>query len=1337
MIDFSTLPTSEQTLIMVMAYFSGEYFQRKTFLRAVERHIEQDVFTMTFNRLVKRGVITESRYHYRGDKEYTLEDGMVIPAIHELFQAQNDRLLQNTRRAWRQITRNEYPNIAVRQIITLTHPQEREALASRYFLPDSMIYYKFADLLPDKNFKEVFEQMEDSTLLSCANHGLRKVICNDEPVDWKYLKDLLIDSRQKQRKTISKRELSSIFAFYYYLASGEICIDLSVSPVNPFTLQIAAINALYKGDYPLAYKLYTKAMTANNKLSPEKGIFVNPISNYYFVLTMLLTRTETALKKITSLMKKKGASQAPNYFLLKPLETYFCDKTEADISKSGFKSFLNKDEHAAAQWLTWMVWHKFGNIPEDAKPPVRPPHSAFLRHELETASTQERLAEYFKGPSLFSRIEVKSIWQLRLEEIIASNQQAESTVRDKENQQTQLIYLLRYDNIVPILKKRLKNGNWSVGKESSIRELRSLKEDCMDDIDKNLAISLTPWDYDIYISQYIPMLAGCNHVYTGSTYDLQPVNVHEEKPFLIIDKSKKGTFNVSSNIANILDKDDVAYYRKNSDTDYSVFHPSPFELKVYDEILSQKTYPAEAEPLLIKLIATIGEKTEIHSNMVAERDNLQRVDVPPRITLRIVPTNGNLFHTTASVRVTDSLAFVPTRGNVTTVAELDGKQVQLVRNYKEEKKNMKKISEALMEADFLEESEEWIPDSITDALSLPIQTMLPLMQWCKENEDVCCMEWAEGSKLSYHPAISSRSANIAIKPKNGWFEVEGNVEISDGQILSLQKLLEAMHQSGRQKFIRIGENEYITLSTQLSRILKRLDTVTSESRSHLQMAPAAISLLGEMLDDETLNIQHGAAVSELRHRIEESSKRSPSVPAMLQAQLRDYQEEGFEWMSKVTAWGAGVCLADDMGLGKTLQTITLLLEQCNEGPSLVVAPASVVPNWRNELRRFSPTLNIIQLNLCEDRQHAINEAGAGDIVLITYALLNIHQKELTGKAWNVVCLDEAHTIKNSNTKMSKAAMQLRAQRKVILTGTPIQNHLAELWNLFQFINPGLLGSAEQFRKKFVLPIEGEHDKDRQSQLRRLISPFLLRRTKSEVIEELPEKNEIHLPIELSSDEMTLYEINRRKAEATVRADRQLKVSTLAEITRLRQMACSCSLVDKKWKVPSSKSLAFIDLAENLNDSGNRALVFSQFTSFLDEIRKAMDKAGLPYLYLDGSTPMAKREQLVRDFQTGKCPFFLISLKAGGLGLNLTGANYVIHLDPWWNPAIEQQATDRAYRIGQQQDVTVYHLISQHTIEEKILRLHKNKRGLADSLLEGSDMAHAITQEEMLELLQDN
>lgn len=312
-------------------------------------------------------------------------------------------------------------------------------------------------------------------------------------------------------------------------------------------------------------------------------------------------------------------------------------------------------------------------------------------------------------------------------------------------------------------------------------------------------------------------------------------------------------------------------------------------------------------------------------------------------------------------------------------------------------------------------------------------------------------------------------------------------------------------------------------------------------------------------------------------------------------------------------------------------------------------------------------------------------------------------------------------------------MQLQASARLILTGTPIQNHLSELWNLFRFITPGLLGSYEQFRLKFIVPIE-EGDKEKQRQLKRIVQPFMLRRTKSEVVEELPEKMEITLPVELSEEEMAVYEVIRRRAKAMLEESNAVSMSTLAEITRLRQAACSIALTDSRWKGETTKIQMLLDLIAEIKEGNNRVLVFSQFTSFLELVRKRLDEQGEPYFYLDGSVTMKQREELVRKFQQGECPIFLISLKAGGLGLNLTGANYVIHLDPWWNPAIEQQATDRAYRIGQQNRVTVYHLIAQHTIEEKILRLHRTKRDLADSLLEGANTGYKLTDKELLEML---
>ena len=1341
MTEFSSLNSNEQVLAMLMAYFYNKRLSKVTVLQIGGRIMAPILASRTFQNLIEKNVLkSEKKYFYSGPTEYILRREFVFPAIFELFLPDNAVLLKSIRSLFKEQFATDMPDTIVRQAIHLVAPNQPE---------DTNLYTNFLDsfmgeisrLMGKTKYERLFESLSDKSLAYCLNTRLLSAMCRDEKIDWEYLRRIVFDRRKNKPRTVHTNELESVFALFCYFATGDIYTELHKSIANPFTLQIAAISELYRGEYDVAYKLYAKAMTANNKFAPEKSIFINPVCNYFFILTSILYGTDVALKKIETMNKRNGAGPLyPTHHIILPLKKYFCDKNDPVIDTEAYTSFCEKEDNRAVAWLTRMMYQRLGILPENMAAPDRKPVWAYLRHEVsltEDVPQAPELEKLFHGKPLFAHLEIKSVWQMRLEKLIADNESSGSKETD-DNRKTMLIYQMQYDYIVPILKKKLKSGMWSAGKELSLRELKGLPKTILDETDHKLINSIYEWDYRLYTDQYIYLLAGCNHVYTDTAFGLKQVLIHDDKPFLIIDKKNDGTFQVSANIEDMFNNANNDYsYRRNTETDYSVFTPSPFEIRTYREILAQKVYPAEAEPLLIKLITVLGGKTEIHSNMVAELDDLTRVDVPPFVTLRMQPGGHNAFRISAIVHASDTLDFIPGQGNITTVAEQDGKKVQLVRSLKTERKNLEKVSEALVASDYFDENFEWQPDSITDYITVSTDVMLPFIQWCKNNEDICIMEWAEGSRIKYHPSINSRSASISFKPKNGWFEVEGEIEIDEGQVVSLQKLLEMMHESGRQKYIRIGDNEYITLSSQLSRILKRIDTVTSESRSHLQMAPAAVSLLGEILDDEGLNINHSDEIDKLRRQIEESSKTVPAIPKTLQAQLRDYQEEGFEWMSKVTAWGAGVCLADDMGLGKTLQTITLLLEQADKGPSLVVAPASVVPNWRNELKRFSPTLNVTLLNQSENRVKDIKEAQSGDVIITTYALLNIQHEELTAREWNVVCLDEAHTIKNANTKMSKAAMQLQAQRKVILTGTPIQNHLAELWNLFQFINPGLLGSAEQFKNKFIQPIEGDHNKERQSQLRRLISPFLLRRTKSDVIEELPSKNEIQLPVELSSDELTMYEVRRKEAEEAVRADKSLQISTLAEITRLRQMACSCSLVDKHWNVPSSKVITFIDLAEGLNDSGNRALVFSQFTSFLDEVRRAMDKAQLPYLYLDGSTPMAKREDFVRDFQSGKCPFFLISLKAGGLGLNLTGANYVIHLDPWWNPAIEQQATDRAYRIGQQKDVTVYHLISQHTIEEKIVRLHRTKRDLADSLLEGSDMAHAMTQEEMLELLQNN
>ena len=400
-----------------------------------------------------------------------------------------------------------------------------------------------------------------------------------------------------------------------------------------------------------------------------------------------------------------------------------------------------------------------------------------------------------------------------------------------------------------------------------------------------------------------------------------------------------------------------------------------------------------------------------------------------------------------------------------------------------------------------------------------------------------------------------------------------------------------------------------------------------------------------------------------------------------------------------------------------------------------MAPASVAPNWKSEIEKFAPTLNVQILNFAQDRQQLVEHAKAGDVIILTYGILLSIQDLITSKEWNVACLDEAHIIKNRGAKTSAAAMKIKAKNRIMLTGTPVQNHLGELWNLFQFVNPGLLGSYEQFSRKFIIPIEGYKDKEKQELLDTLVHPFMLRRTKQSVLKELPEKTEIYQDVELTKDELAIYESIRIRAEKLLNDNRgDVNMNVLAEITRLRQAACSAELIEPKWVGESSKITTLTELLQGVIEGGNRALVFSQFVSFFNVVKRELDKRHVDYFYIDGSVPVKKRTEMVAAFQNGEKSVFLISLKAGGLGLNLTGANYVFHLDPWWNPAIEQQATDRAYRIGQNQAVTVYHLVSKHTIEEKIIRLHETKRELAENILEGTDISYKLTGEELLEML---
>lgn len=449
------------------------------------------------------------------------------------------------------------------------------------------------------------------------------------------------------------------------------------------------------------------------------------------------------------------------------------------------------------------------------------------------------------------------------------------------------------------------------------------------------------------------------------------------------------------------------------------------------------------------------------------------------------------------------------------------------------------------------------------------------------------------------------------------------------------------------------------------------------------------------------------------------------VPQGLKTSLRDYQQEGLNWLQYLRETKFGGVLADDMGLGKTIQTLAHMQSEKEHGrllkASLIVAPTSLVWNWYDEAKRFTPELRVLVFHGYD--RHSDNFDGY-DLVISTYGLIQRDKVRFLDYHFYYLILDEAQSIKNARTKTTQIVQQLHGSHRLCLTGTPLENHLGELWSLFHFLMPGLLGDARQFRQFFRLPIEKHADLEKRALLVRRITPFMLRRTKNQVARELPAKTEMTRMLELSGAQRDLYEAIRMSMEKKVREAisnqgfGKSHIVLLDALLKLRQVCCDprlLSLPEASMAHGSSIKLAsLMELLDNLMEEGRHVLVFSQFTSMLKLIEAELIARQYPYLQLTGQTK--NRQTVVRDFQDGKAPIFLISLKAGGTGLNLTRADTVIHYDPWWNPAVEDQATDRSHRIGQQNPVFVYKLITVGTVEEAILGMQAKKRQLFEGVL---------------------
>ncbi len=1333
-----TLGADEKCLLTLYTLFtikdlSGNKLRKLLVELTGNRSLDVTVVT---KQLVSAGFLKMTSYNWRNNSyDYAIKECWMLPCMLYLFDEEKPMVNDFLERAkelkpvpiqkvfWHYIC-NSFSAIDDALLGSCVY-----SVGAEYFLP-VMLDERFANLVLKLPTFVFYDQIE---------HMLVDIFDNEKMVDVNYIRSLLASYKQGEDKEMSQR-MRCLTDLYDYMAYGHLPEFLL--PTNKNHSIIAGIAEMYRGNNEKAFKHFKTALALHNKQGyASKRVTYLPlaITNFFYILACYFEGTETGRKAAL------GVNRAPSDYNTDAAKTLYCILYNAATDnqlKAQLKQLRESDN--VVNRCLGVLMSKYMGLKSQVKDPVE---WAILKQEMrkyltldEATLTAQNAA--FGEKQLLTSVYHKQEWENVLEQLMRGTGASRGAEGVKEERLGYVLSDINEDSVEVRVQRRLKNGSWGAGKTVTLNNFYNMSLMEMSESDKRIALNAKSQYYDYYrlkLKWVLPEMVEDQRLLVGRYAPFAPVTVTEVPPYITLTRTPYG-FDVSSNVPVENANDSVVVVRRDS---YSIdfVQLSAIQQSFYTRLLSLGHFPLEAEEQLRDFLSNVGGKIEVNSDLIEGGSTMPIVEGTSQLTVQIKPAERGIYELRVMVRPLENgrVQCKPCSGDEVIVDCDESKNyVRVQRDMEKERENAKAFVSAA----------NLTLRSIGSTITLEAYELLPVIEYAQQHTDQISCEWKEGA----HIKISNRTSaawNGAIKKnENGWFEIEGSVELEQDKVVSMAELLDLVSHS-RGRFIKLSDGEFLAISDKLHKQLAQLNAIAARSHGRLQMSPFSAALLGPEVLKGELTLEQDDELKQIRKRIKDASNYTPDVPKTLNATLRNYQKEGFCWMSRLNKWGAGALLADDMGLGKTIQTITFLLSKADEGPALVVAPASVAPNWKTEFEKFAPSLNVSLLNFADNRDALVNNAKAGDVVITTYGLLLSVKDALTEKHWTTICLDEAHIIKNRGAKTSAVAMQLKSDNRVMLTGTPVQNHLSELWNLFQFVNPGLLGSFEDFSRRFIIPIEQNGDKVMQKELDRLVKPFMLRRTKDKVAKELPSKEEIYQHVTLSEEEMLVYEVLRRKAEALLLSEGGGKVSmnTLSEITRLRQYSCDCRLVEEGRKGAGDKSgskiTALLELLETIIDGltvkkngtmNGGVLVFSQFTSYLALIKKALDAEGIKYLYIDGSVPIKTRQELVEEFQKGSCPVFLISLKAGGLGLNLTRANYVVHTDPWWNPAIEAQATDRAHRIGQQQAVTVYHLIAEGTIEEKIQRLHERKQALVQDILESTDMSHKLTGEDLLEMV---
>ena len=1156
-------------------------------------------------------------------------------------------------------------------------------------------------------------------------------------------------------------------------------VDKALSGKKPhfYALQLQATALMLQGQFAQASEVFNQAFAAKNKLARRKRQYLSGVLGTLHKLFLLILAGEDAryyeqaLEQIHAEIRDKHTENHQRILL------YTLDDT-AECLSSGRPHPVRKIREQVPNYFfhlqtlinyLGLIWCE-GKLDKDNIADLKQSIAYFTKTDAllfatlgkQLLSTQSKKQKPEKNNTLVyfpDLVQCKAEWDIALEKLLALSPTAEPQPEaPAENAKpTRLIWEMHGNYRYPSFKAREQKQTakgWSKGRTVALKRLANETEsfDYLSEGDKQMCAAIEhyqSWDYhqsSIYELDGIAALNAASklqNVYLPEDLE-NPIEIVRKEPELLVSQQEDQL------VLSIADVPSSHYIETN--INYSVrqvskqrYHYTVFKephLKVA-QIIGEGglSIPVAAKQKALDSIRAIAPLLNIQSDINELDTGLETLTCDEHLVINIQPLEEGLQFTCVVMPFGDEgPALKPMAGNAKLTAELANKRVATQRDLSREQQQMDALDQHCPA--FLN-----MPDNVLhlEDPQSALATLEQLEQLINSEPPPIPLRlrWPKGKKITLSKPLTREQLQLAIGKEAEWFDISGNLQIDEEQVLELRALLELVaNSSGR--FISLDSGQVLALSQDLRERLEQLNHATDAGKFHalasLQVAEATTGMRMRTLHawEQQTQLMH------------EANAIQPAVPSTLQAELRDYQLEGFDWLSRLAHWKAGACLADDMGLGKTLQALALLLSRAAGGPSLVIAPTSVCYNWQQEALKFAPTLTVhifSEQSTSEQRQQLLSQAGKFDCVVISYGLLHKESERLAAVHWHTIVADEAQALKNPLAKRTQAAYALKGDFKIITTGTPIENNLSELWSLFRFITPGLLGNIKRFGERYAFPIENvKQDKlaARKASLglKTLIQPFILRRMKNQVLTELPPRTEINKLVELSPKEQNFYEALRRNAVDNIlkagetAGEGEQRIRMLAELVKLRQACCHPKLVLPESTLGSAKLEALDELLDELQQNHHKALIFSQFVGHLKMIRAHLDKRQMSYQYLDGSTPQKARKASVEAFQNGEGEVFLISLKAGGSGLNLTAADYVIHMDPWWNPAVEEQASDRAHRMGQKRPVTIYRLIAKNTIEERIVALHQHKRDLADKLLSGNEQASKLSVEEILSMLKE-